>query len=33
MKKIFGFVALVSLHENKIIEYGNKKYNKGSAVN
>ena len=27
-----GFVALVSLHENKIIEYGNKKYNEGSPV-
>ena len=28
----YGFVALVSLHENKIIEYGNEKYNKGSPV-
>jgi hypothetical protein len=28
----FGFIALVSLHENKIIEYGNKEYNEGSPV-
>ena len=31
-EKNFGFVALVSLHENKIIEYGNEKYNNGSPV-
>ena len=30
--KNFGFVALVSLNENKIIEYGNEKYNNGSPV-
>ena len=28
----YGFIALVSLHENKIIEYGNKEYNEGSPV-
>ena len=31
-EKNVGFVALVSLHENKIIEYGNEKYNNGSPV-
>ena len=31
-KKNYGFIALVSLHENKIIEYGNEKYNNGSPV-
>ena len=30
--KNFGFVALASLNENKIIEYGNEKYNNGSPV-
>ena len=28
----FGFAALVSLNENKIIEYGNKDYNDGAPV-
>lgn len=27
-----GFIAIESLNENKIIEYGNEKYNKGSPV-
>ena len=27
-----GFIALVSLNENKIIEYGNPKYNNGSPI-
>ena len=31
-QKNYGFVALASLHENKIIEYGNEKYNKGGPV-
>ena len=31
-KKNYGFIALVSLHESKIIEYGNEKYNNGSPV-
>ena len=30
--KNYGFVALASLNENKIIEYGNEKYNNGSPV-
>ena len=31
-EKNLGFVALASLNENKIIEYGNEKYNNGSPV-
>ena len=30
--KNYGFVALASLNENKIIEYGNEKYNNGDPV-
>ena len=30
-QKNYGFVALASLHENKIIEYGNEKNNKGGV--
>lgn len=31
-QKNIGFVALASLHENKIIEYGNEKYNNGGPI-
>ena len=31
-KRNLGFVSLVSLNENKIIEYGNKEYNNGAPV-
>ena len=30
--KNYGFIALASLHENKIIEYGNEKYNNGGPI-